>query len=82
MTTAATFFASDFIDEIVAVKLFAAQRKKQIARLRQPRIGADIFNFDFRRAGFYFGVANLGGKFQRAWFHKIISAKTSPSPRR
>ena len=75
-------FCRDFIDEIVPVKLFTANRKEQIARLRRPRIGADRFYFHARRAAKNFRTAGFSDKFQRAWFHKIISAKTSRSPRR
>jgi hypothetical protein len=72
-------FGRDFAQKIVAVEVFPLDGKEQIARLRLPRIGADIFDQRFRRAAPEFGAAGFGDKFQRASFHKLlISAKTWP----
>ena len=73
-------FHCDFGDKIVAVKLVTLDGKKQIARLRRPRIGADGLDFRVRRAADDFGTAGFGNPFQRARFHNFISAKMSRSP--
>ncbi len=57
------------------VEFVAFEGEKDVARFCLTRVGADIFNSNFPGAGFDFRPAGLGYKFQRTFFHKIISAK-------
>ncbi len=61
----------------MTVKFFALDGKKYVARLRLPRVNADVINQRLWRTGFEFGIAGIRDKFYRERFHNIISTKTS-----